>query len=248
MHNINEVCKFIHCFTAHLSNSPAEMNPLEMYAVATVDQPKEKQDPPKVGKKRPKRPDSPRQEGNLDIPAKMKCHLDLSEQANTSATKALTEDVAKLLQFICLGNELKDIVIAEDIDLSNPFWAHLESVKRPQAGENGIDIQMRCPTLNDFTFISMLYNTAKLSAILTKTLLTEKVKDKHGVKDVDLKTTIPPDEFVRVIPKIQGSSGHDVTTERTPPADLATDQQGHTPACAMQKVAQEYVKDRFQCG
>ena len=150
------------------------------------------------------------------FPETLKCHLNVCAGAHAD-DEQLTGNLVELLQYIKLKEKYSKIKVPEGLNFDDPFWEQLESVERPKEKVSGVDLNMRCSSLDDYYCISERYNTGEMQDILASSGLSQALKTKHKLSNVFLQATISKDEFREILVKLDKAIQTPVIPEpRTP--------------------------------
>ena len=167
----------------------------------------------------------------------------LSGDIKAADYKAVTHDFAEILQVISLSKKYPNFKIPPSVDLSSPLWDHIGSVQKSAGKDPKLHVHLNCSSLNDYTYLSILYNCGDLQSLLQPILLNEEMREKYSLGDVKLEVNIPPEEVKKTLQEIQKARRQEESLEVTDlDADMATGLVLSEPSCSTWGAAKRYLE------
>ena len=173
----------------------------------------------------------------------MKCDLSLSSENRRADSEAIASDCAEILQHIRLSRKYRDLKLPPAINLDHPLWDYIDSIKRSSESDQGLQLFLSCPSNEDLTYLSIMFNTGAMRKLLQETLLNEEMKEKHSLSDTNLGVNISEEEMTRIVPEIQKSMQEEsVEVSDDDDTERSSVNVGHEPTCSTWTAVKRYLE------
>ena len=155
---------------------------------------------------------------------------------------SVVRDFAAILHLTRLSRKYRDVKIPPSVNLDNALWDHIGSVQKSAGKDPGLHIELNCSSLDDYTYLSMLYMTGQLQTLLQPILLNEEMTEKHSLGDVELGVNIPQEEVKKTLQEIRKAKEEESLELIDLEADMATGLVLSEPSCSTWGAAKRYLQ------